>query len=139
MSDDPEVQHPRVIITPVSFNELSADDLVQLREQAAALLARFAGSDRLTEDLLFLLVKAAADEMESRAKDDTEWEHQLLSVVDWTAPPEQVKDDIGTLVAHILALTDDPDTRPAVRAVWYAFIAAVLRNRDALRKLGVSQ
>jgi hypothetical protein len=50
-----------------------------------------------------------------------------------------VKDDIGTLVAHILALTDDPDTRPAVRAVWYAFIAAVLRNRDALRKLGVSQ
>jgi hypothetical protein len=112
--------------------------LKQLRGQAAGLAARFEDSGRLTEDLLFLLAKAASDEIESRSEDDTEWEHQLLSVVNSTSPPEQVKDDIGTLLAHVLGLVERPDTRPAVRAVWLAFVDAIRKNRAALQAAGIS-
>ena len=138
MDDDPESQHPRLIITPVTFTKLSGDDLRQLRDQAAELVARFEGSGRLTEELVFLLAKAAADEAESRSADDTEWEHHLYSVVDETSPAEQVKDDLETLMAYALAMFERRETRPAVRAVWLAFIGAVRDNRAALQTAGVS-
>ena len=138
MDEDPEGQHPRLIITPISFDKLSGDDLRQLRDQAAELVGRFEGSGRLTEDLVFLLAKAATDEAESRFADDTEWEHHLYSVIDETSPAEQVKDDLGTLMAHALAMFDRNETRPAVRAVWLAFIGAVRSNREALQAAGVS-
>lgn len=101
-------------------------------------MARFEGSGRLTEDLVFLLAKAATDEAESRASDDTEWEHLLYSVIDETSPAEHVKDDLGTLMAHALAMFERNETRPAVRAVWLAFIGAVKANQAALQAAGVS-
>lgn len=37
---------------------------------------------------------------------------------DWTTPSDQFRDDLGTAVAFILRLTEDPTTLPAVRAWW---------------------
>jgi hypothetical protein len=37
---------------------------------------------------------------------------------DYTAPDDQHRDDIGTLMAWLIAMRDDPGTLRGVRAVW---------------------
>ena len=112
MDDDPESQHPRPIITPISFTKLSGEDLRQLRDQSAELVARFEGSGRLTEDLAFLFAKAAADEAESRSGMTRSWEHQPYPAIDETSPAEHLKDDHRTVMAHALPMFERDKARP---------------------------
>jgi hypothetical protein len=37
---------------------------------------------------------------------------------EWTTPSYQFRDDLGTIVAFVLRLAEDPTTLPAVRAGW---------------------
>ena len=62
----------------------------------------------------------------------------LTAPIEPTAPAEAVKDDIGSLMAWAIAVSDQRETRGATRLLWRGVIAELARNRDRLRALGIA-
>jgi len=56
----------------------------------------------------------------------------VVTPTDITAPDDRQRDDIGVLMAHVMALMDSPETRPKVRETWRQVLVALMRSRDVL-------
>jgi hypothetical protein len=49
---------------------------------------------------------------------------------DETAPSDQYRDDLGTILAFLLPIADDPGTLPAVQSAWKKVIDDLVAERD---------
>jgi hypothetical protein len=137
---DPERAPDSIVMIPLDFTYLEPEDLAQFREQVRELVARYEGSERLTEDLVDLFRIAVSDEADDRAQHlDLVAEHQVLAVVDSTSPPEHTKDDLGHVLAWALRYLEDPATRKEVWKLWARIVVAVRVQRQRLREAGLSQ
>ncbi len=113
-------------------------DLERFAEQADAIGWRYyrRGRKMVADDFLGL-GSAAAGEVEARRGYDAEADSVDISIpFDATAPAEHCKDDLGTIIAHVLALVDDDESSEEVVRLWRRVLIDLLYQRDELRRRG---
>jgi hypothetical protein len=118
--------------TPLKLVGLAGEDLAQWYEQAKGLSDLFEERERQTVSGFFMGIAAMAMFSAQGLLTGAEHESSLVTPTDFTAPDDHQRDDIGTLMAHVMAVMDKPETRPNVRETWRQVLVALMRNRDVL-------
>lgn len=137
VDDDNSWFSDRKIRGSVSTDFASDDGLLAFAEQADEIGWSYHKRGRQTVAGFFLAVGgAAASEVEERtARGGDRAVCVDISVpLDPTAPAEHLKDDVGTILAHVLALVDNEETDSEVNALWRRILIDLLHERDELRR-----
>lgn len=128
----------------VNVDRLSPDDLRQVAEDAEELAWIYHRRERsLLSSSLLALSGAAESEIEDRARAERGGvnEYTLLTEVslefDATSNPEQNMDELGTLMAHVMALAERDTVEQEVSDYWFDVVRALAKERDRLRRKGV--
>jgi len=127
------------IVIEVSFDTLSDDDLEGMAGDAYGLGVLYADRERhATASALFRLADFANAELEDRTRgakslETTYWTSPVE--FDPTSPPEHNKDDLGTVIARVIALADSEPGGPGY--VWAKIASHLAKERDRLRREGV--
>jgi hypothetical protein len=115
------------ISVSLPWGQLGELERGQLYEQARRLGQRY--DDRPNVSGVFFNIAVAALVVRLRVGDG---EGRILNVVskDPTAPDSHLRDDIGTAMAFIKTLHDDPGTLPGVKAAWAKVLEDLRWERD---------
>jgi hypothetical protein len=113
-------------------------DLEEFARQADEIDWRYHTRGRQMVASYFLgLGSAAAGEVEARRSHEHPADSVDISIpFDATAPAEHCKDDLGTVMAHVLVLVDNQETSEEVNRLWYRVLIDLLYQRDELRRRG---
>jgi hypothetical protein len=103
------------------IRDLTDAERAQFSKQAMELGAHFEPRDRHNVTGVFLNLGTAAMVIGPQSP-GTGPVHSLIPT-EWTTPDDQFRDDLGTIVAFVLRLAEDPTTLPAVRAGWSKVMA----------------
>jgi hypothetical protein len=123
----------------VCFDTLDEDELTVLAGDAYALGVLYQDRERhAAASALFTLSDFAQAEIDDRARagrisDTVIWSSPVE--FDPTAPAEHKKDDLGTVIARIIALADADGG--GVGHVWARIASQLAKERDRLRREGV--
>jgi len=138
MVDDPNSWFSdRKIRGSVWTDFASDDELKDFADQADEIGWSYHRRGREMVASFFLAIGGAAEgEVEERRKRDGDRAVGVdVSIpLDPTAPPEHLKDDIGTILAHVLALVDNEETSTEVNDLWRRVLIDLLNERDELRR-----
>ena len=117
---------------------VSDEDLEWFAEQAYPIGGLYHGRGREMVASYFIgLASAAAGEVEARAAHEDPADSVDISIpFDPTAPAEHCKDDLGTIIAHVLGRVDDEESSDEVVWLWRRVLIDLLRQRDELRRRG---
>ena len=96
--------------------ELGDSERAQFSKQALELGALFEGRDRHNVTGVFLNLGTAAMVIGPQGPGAGPVTSSIPT--EWTTPKDQFRDDLGTIVAFVLQLAEDPATLQAVRAGW---------------------
>ncbi|MFI5261011.1 MAG: hypothetical protein ACHQZR_00485 [Candidatus Limnocylindrales bacterium] len=121
---------------PTDFE--SNDDLEEFARQAYELGWTYHQRGREMVGSFFLSIGGAAEgEVEERHRTgDRSVCVDVAVPLDPTAPAEHTKDDLGTILAHVLALRDNEETSTEVNHLWHRVLIGLLNERDELRRRG---
>lgn len=138
MVDDPNSWFSdRRIRGSVSTDFASDEDLEEFARQADEVGWSYHRRGREMVASLFLAIGGAAElEVEERRRRGGERAACVdVSIpLDPTAPAEHAKDDVGTILARVLALVDNEETSTEVNDLWRRVLIDLLNERDELRR-----
>lgn len=139
MIDDPDAWFSdRKVRGSVSTSWRSNEDLERFGEQADAIGWEYhRRSRKMVADYFLGLGGAASGEVEARRG----YEDPALCVdisipFDPTAPIEHCKDDLCTIIAHVLVRLDDDESSDEVIGLWCNVLIDLLYQRDEFRRRG---
>jgi hypothetical protein len=125
------VKPPETIVVDMGWiRDLNHAERAQFAKQAMDLGAHFEPRERENITGVFLNLTSVGLWLSVGAKEAQGVESVVPT--DWTTPTDQFRDDLGTAVAFILRLTEDPTTFPAVRAGWSEVMDDLKRQMGAL-------
>ena len=127
-----------------SIGRLDEWDLGQLIEDAEALAGEYDRRDRQHVASSFSgLASLAYSELEDRDMNERDWRESAWVTIpvdfDPTSSAEHNKDDLGTVMAHSMAMAERTDISDDLAHVWFQIVRQLARERDRLRLEGVLQ
>lgn len=137
MVDDPNSWFSdRKIRGSVSADSAKDEDLKDFASQADEIGWSYHRRGREMVGSFFLAIAGAAEgEVEERRRTGERAVCVDISIpLDPTAPPEHIKDDIGTVLARVLRLVDNEETSMEVNDLWRSVLIDILSERDELRR-----
>lgn len=117
---------------------MDAEDYEDVAHGAYAVGWRYHYVGRSMVAGFFLGLAGAAEEaaQAKRGRDDALMCIDISIPFDETAPPEHCKDDLGTIIAQVLAFMDADDMSSDVTWLWRRVLIDLLHQRDELRRRG---
>jgi hypothetical protein len=132
------------VFIEVSIDRLDEWDLGQLIEDAETLASEYARRERhVVASSFSALASVAYGELEDREKNagEPDWTQDSWLTVpvefDPTSSTEHNKDDLGTVIAHAMAMAERTDMSDELAHLWFQIIRHLARERDRLRGEGV--
>lgn len=131
----------RRLFIDLSIEFLDEWDLEQLVEDASALAMEYRGRERVHVAASFAaLASVASGELEERQtnSNNPEW----VQASSWTVPvefdptssAEHNKDDLGTVMAHAMAMAERAEISDDLAHLWFRIVRQLARERDRLRR-----
>lgn len=115
------------------FSGAALEDLRQVQDQALRLADRYAARP----DLRGIFDVVAMIALVNRARPDPRITHTgAVVMTDETTPLTQQIDDVGTAMAHVMALWESEETSPGAKRIWLELLnsmATDVRRRRAAR------
>jgi len=129
---------PNRLRISIDLHRLDEHDMAQFSEDASDLEWVYHRRERLLVSSSLMAVSGAADAAleDSRSPDPDMWgaSYDVSLPFDPSSNPEQNKDELGTLMARVMALAERQDIDDDLAHVWFGVVRQLARERDRLRR-----
>jgi len=132
---------PNRLRIDIDLGGLDEYDMAQFSEDASDLGWVYHARDRLLVSSSLMAVSGAADAAleDSQSPNPNMWgaSYSVSLPFDPLSNPEQNKDELGTLMARVMAFAERQEFGDELAHKWFGVVRQLARERDRLRREGV--